>query len=238
MRWASATSAPSGIGLAGLLHDVGKIGISDRVLTKPGPLDRRGVGPDAHPPADRRPAAVTARAERPAPWILAHHERPDGSGYPFGLSGDEIPAGGAHPRRGGRLRGDDGRPRLPRGRWASTPRARSCSRGAGTQFDAEVVDALLAALDREAPALSPAALSPRRAPRPRAARRDRRPGPCRRLCHRPDGHPRQRTAHAHAAGACVRDLGECEAGPREHVHRLRHRVANGADLLGGRRPGA
>ena len=46
--------------------------------------------------------------------ILAHHERPDGTGYPDGGERRGSPARGGDPGRGGRLRGDDGRPALPR----------------------------------------------------------------------------------------------------------------------------
>ena len=91
------------IGLAGLLHDVGKIGISDRVLTKPGPLD-----PEEWAQMRTHPQIGARLLSRPElndlrHWILSHHERPDGLGYPFGLSARRDPARGPHPRRGGRL---------------------------------------------------------------------------------------------------------------------------------------
>jgi diguanylate cyclase (GGDEF)-like protein len=77
--------------LAGLLHDVGRITISDDVLAKPGPLSEeewREVR--THP---EMAARLLARPEFSdlRQWIAAHHERPDGGGYPRGLSGDEIP---------------------------------------------------------------------------------------------------------------------------------------------------
>ena len=111
--------------LAGVLHDIGKIGISDRVLSKPGPLDadewqEMYTHPEIGARLLSRPEFDDLRA-----WILAHHERPDGLGYPYGLSGDDDPARGAHPRGGRRLRGDDRRPRLPARRSATRPRARS-----------------------------------------------------------------------------------------------------------------
>jgi HD-GYP domain-containing protein (c-di-GMP phosphodiesterase class II) len=78
--------------LAAQMHDVGKIGIPDAILGKPGPLSaqefaevrlhtRRG-----HAIAERVPALRDL-----APVIRAHHERLDGSGYPDALRGDEIP---------------------------------------------------------------------------------------------------------------------------------------------------
>ena len=77
--------------LAGLLHDVGKIGITDSILQKPGPLtDAEFAIMKTH---TRLGHAIVSAAERPdeAGWILHHHERIDGSGYPLGLVGDQIP---------------------------------------------------------------------------------------------------------------------------------------------------
>jgi diguanylate cyclase (GGDEF)-like protein/putative nucleotidyltransferase with HDIG domain len=77
--------------MAGLLHDVGKIGIPDAILQKPGPL--------SEPEFDvmKSHSALGARIVRSggmdqeAGWILHHHERVDGSGYPDGFRGAEIP---------------------------------------------------------------------------------------------------------------------------------------------------
>jgi diguanylate cyclase (GGDEF)-like protein len=77
--------------LAGLLHDVGKIGITDTILRKPGPLtEDEFTVMKTH---TRLGHAIVTAAERPieAEWILHHHERIDGSGYPDGLSGADIP---------------------------------------------------------------------------------------------------------------------------------------------------
>jgi diguanylate cyclase (GGDEF)-like protein len=77
--------------MAGLLHDVGKIGIRDAILLKPGPLS------SAEFAVMRRHAelgrAIIAGAGMPeiAEWVGHLHERMDGRGYPAGLSGDEIP---------------------------------------------------------------------------------------------------------------------------------------------------
>lgn len=74
------------------LHDVGKIGVPDAILNKAGPLS------DAEWKVMRRHPEMGARIVEPIGFssaatdvILSHHERFDGSGYPFGLSGDEIP---------------------------------------------------------------------------------------------------------------------------------------------------
>jgi diguanylate cyclase (GGDEF)-like protein/putative nucleotidyltransferase with HDIG domain len=72
------------IRLAGLLHDVGKIGVSDATLQKPGRLtDAEFDLMKAHPALG---AHILAAAElhEEAAWVLAHHERPDGKGYPQG----------------------------------------------------------------------------------------------------------------------------------------------------------
>jgi len=90
-----------------ILHDVGKIGIPDSVLLKPGPLDadeRRVM--EEHPVIGDRllePLDLLASAR---PIVRNHHERWDGDGYPDGLAGEAIPLAGAD--RGGRglRRGD------------------------------------------------------------------------------------------------------------------------------------
>ncbi len=135
------------IRVAGVLHDVGKIGISDRVLTKPGPLD------DAEWDEMRTHPEIAARLlSRPefsdlCAWILAHHERLDGGGYPNGLEDEEIPlqarilavADAYEAMTADRVY----RPAL--GEEAAREELRA---GSGTQFDAEVVEAFLTALDR------------------------------------------------------------------------------------------
>ncbi|HWH14417.1 MAG TPA: diguanylate cyclase, partial [Miltoncostaeaceae bacterium] len=77
--------------LAGLLHDVGKIGVPDDVLRKPGPLtDEEWVQMRTHPELGARIVEASGLGDV-ARWVLAHHERPDGRGYPYGVGGDAIP---------------------------------------------------------------------------------------------------------------------------------------------------
>jgi len=75
-----------------LLHDIGKIGISDEILTKPGKLtDKEWEIVKVHPQLG---ASIAGRARQLAPCIagiLHHHERYDGNGYPKGLKGEDIP---------------------------------------------------------------------------------------------------------------------------------------------------
>jgi len=75
-----------------LLHDVGKIGISERILLKPGPLttqERSLI--ELHPRIGYRIVQQVPVLRGVAPAILHHHERFDGDGYPSKLSGEEIP---------------------------------------------------------------------------------------------------------------------------------------------------
>ncbi len=75
---------------AALLHDIGKIGIPNYILKKSGPLTREEWQEiEKHPSAGR--AIIEKTFLRDAgPIIEQHHERCDGTGYPFGLKGDEI----------------------------------------------------------------------------------------------------------------------------------------------------
>jgi response regulator RpfG family c-di-GMP phosphodiesterase len=77
-----------------LLHDIGKIGIPDAILLKPGPLT-----PDewkimrTHPEIGRRLIEKVPFLRNAVPVVYCHHEKWDGTGYPQGLRGEEIPMG-------------------------------------------------------------------------------------------------------------------------------------------------
>ncbi|MFA5449008.1 MAG: HD domain-containing phosphohydrolase, partial [Clostridia bacterium] len=74
------------------LHDIGKIGIDDRILNKPGKLtESEWKIMKQHPEIGYRIAIATPQLEHIAKYILHHHERWDGTGYPIGLKGEEIP---------------------------------------------------------------------------------------------------------------------------------------------------
>jgi putative nucleotidyltransferase with HDIG domain len=82
------------IGLGALLHDIGKIGVSDQVLRKPGPLtDEEWEEIRRHPELGYRFLRRLTIAGAVADIVRAHHERWDGRGYPLGLAGEEIPLG-------------------------------------------------------------------------------------------------------------------------------------------------
>jgi putative nucleotidyltransferase with HDIG domain len=133
------------IRLAGLLHDIGKLGVPDHVLRKPGKLDdAEWAEIRKHPELGARILAG-ANLDDIAGWVIAHHERPDGRGYPFGLPAEQIPfearilavADAYEAMTADRVY------RAGLGHETAMGELRSC---AGAQFDAEVVEAFLAAL--------------------------------------------------------------------------------------------
>jgi two-component system cell cycle response regulator len=132
--------------LAGVLHDIGKIGISDRVLTKPGPLDHmEWEEMHTHPEIGARLLSRPEFADL-REWILAHHERPDGLGYPHALTDDQIPLEARI------LAVADAYEAMTADRCYRAALGEAAARAelegaAGTQFDATVVAALLRALD-------------------------------------------------------------------------------------------
>ncbi|WP_173083704.1 HD domain-containing phosphohydrolase [Fundidesulfovibrio magnetotacticus] len=77
--------------IAGKLHDIGKIGIPDAILQKPARLTEEEFAViKTHPQAGARILAPIPSLREAAEIIHCHHERPDGKGYPRGLSGGEI----------------------------------------------------------------------------------------------------------------------------------------------------
>ena len=132
---------------AALLHDVGKIGVSDFILHKPGPLT-----PEEWDEMRRHPGigydmlkGVRFLAE-PAEIVLSHHERFDGKGYPRALAGEEIPWGArifAVADTFDAMTSD--RPYRRALPWEAA--RDEIVRHKGTQFDAQVVEAFLQAYD-------------------------------------------------------------------------------------------
>jgi len=77
------------------LHDIGKIGVPDRILNKPGAFtEDELVQMQSHPEVGRNIIAGIDLFLPAMPYVMAHHEHYDGSGYPLGLKGDEIPIEG------------------------------------------------------------------------------------------------------------------------------------------------
>lgn len=80
------------IHIAGLVHDVGKIGVAEGVLTKPGRLsDEEFEQVRAHPEIGYRILRDIPSLRDVLPGVMHHHERWDGRGYPHGLAGEQIP---------------------------------------------------------------------------------------------------------------------------------------------------
>jgi HD-GYP domain-containing protein (c-di-GMP phosphodiesterase class II) len=78
--------------LGGPLHDVGKISVDASLLCKPGPLTEEELGQiRRHPVTGARLVESFEDFEPALPYVLHHHERWDGFGYPHGLSGSGIP---------------------------------------------------------------------------------------------------------------------------------------------------
>jgi len=78
--------------LGALLHDIGKIGLSDAILRKPGPLTAEEYDQlKRHPGQGARILRQVPFLAPHIPIVELHHERPDGRGYPFGLRADDIP---------------------------------------------------------------------------------------------------------------------------------------------------
>ncbi|HEU0237347.1 MAG TPA: HD domain-containing phosphohydrolase [Candidatus Limnocylindrales bacterium] len=132
-----------------LLHDVGKIGVPESILSKPGPLDssewdlmRR------HPEIGERICRPLSASQRFAPIVRHHHERWDGHGYPDGLRGEAIPLGA---RIVALVDAFDAmtHDRPYRAALAAPVAIAELWREAGRQFDRALVPILVVELDRD-----------------------------------------------------------------------------------------
>ena len=129
--------------LLSMLHDIGKIGIPDAILNKPAaltPEERRII--NSHPEIGCRIAQIVPELKQVAGYILAHHERWDGTGYPKGLRGEEIPLASRI------ISVVDAFDVMVTGRNYQAPRTKEeaiaeLKRCAGTQFDTDIVEVYL-----------------------------------------------------------------------------------------------
>jgi HD-GYP domain-containing protein (c-di-GMP phosphodiesterase class II) len=135
---------------AGLLHDLGKVGIAEDILVKPASLT------DAEMARVRRHSEVGASIveqvrtlEELTPVVRHHHERWDGGGYPDALAGEDIPLEARILAVADSYEAMTGR-RTHRKRLAPATARAELERGAGTQFDPQVVRVFLEELDRRA----------------------------------------------------------------------------------------
>jgi putative two-component system response regulator len=133
--------------MGGMIHDIGKIGIPDSILQKPGLLDAQEMAQmQSHPEVGERIARPLGSAAPLLPIIRHHHEAYDGSGYPDGLSGEEIPLAA---RIVAICDGFDALTSTRPYRRGRTPReaVEILHAGRGRQWDAELVDVFLADLE-------------------------------------------------------------------------------------------
>jgi len=143
-----AESRVKRVKLGGVLHDIGKVGVADAILRKPGKLDA-----DEWLAIKRHPELGSQILETPAltdvrRWVGAHHERIDGQGYPRGIDGAHIPLEARILAVADAFEAmtADRSYRLSIGARAARE---ELERGSGTQFDARVVQALFDVLDRD-----------------------------------------------------------------------------------------
>jgi putative nucleotidyltransferase with HDIG domain len=141
--------------LGALLHDVGKIGVPDEVLRKPGALTAAEFEAlKVHPTAGARILRSIPFLAPHIPIVELHHERPDGRGYPYGLRGDTIPLGAriVHVADAFDAMTSARAYRAARLPVEAIAELRRC---AGTDFDTASVEALVAAVPRLIGALAP-----------------------------------------------------------------------------------
>jgi diguanylate cyclase (GGDEF)-like protein len=132
---------------AGVLHDLGKLAIADAILHKAGALDDgewREI--QRHPDIGARILEHAGLSDL-AGWVRAHHERIDGRGYPLGLRGGDIALEARI------LAVADAYEAMYRAGMHECDARAELVRHSGTQFDPEVVDAFLGAIDAMPPSL-------------------------------------------------------------------------------------
>src|SRR5215203_636962 len=130
-----------------LLHDLGKLGVADEILEKLGPLTEEVWAViQRHPEVGARMIEPLEFLSGALPVIRHHHERPDGSGYPDGLEGDEIPLGArivaVVDAYDVMLRGGPYWPNRYGSTRSPAEALQELRREAGRQFDVRVVEAM------------------------------------------------------------------------------------------------
>ena len=134
---------------AGMLHDVGKLGVPTKVLQKDGPLtEEEYAAIQLHPMRGLEIVREIGFLDEALTGIMHHHERIDGKGYPMGLAADEIPE---FARVIAVADAFDSMTSTRSYRKArGVPEAvRELRKGSGSQFDPALVDAFISALERE-----------------------------------------------------------------------------------------
>jgi response regulator RpfG family c-di-GMP phosphodiesterase len=136
-------SAVENIRLAGLIHDIGKIGVKEAVLNKPGMLTPEEFEHiKTHPAIGERILKPIVEEKEILDMVRLHHERFDGRGYPDGLSGDQIPVGAAIMALADAFDAMTS-DRPYRKSLGNAIAVEEIKKGSGTQFVPEVVEAFL-----------------------------------------------------------------------------------------------
>ncbi len=146
--------SPSQIEIAALLHDIGKLGVPNSVLSKPGSLTPEEFEQvRSHPGTGKELLRDVSFLRDIVPLVYAHHERLDGTGYPQGLKDHEV---SVEARVLAVADAYDAMTSERPYRSALEPASaiRELERGAGTQFDSKVVAALVASLEQDSDILS------------------------------------------------------------------------------------
>ena len=162
-KWSSMVAREMGfqddevrrIGVAGILHDIGKMGIREAILRKPGPLDqseRETV--ERHPIIASTILEPIEQLQSAVGYIKYHHEHFDGGGYPEHLTGEQIPLGARiiHTTEAFDAMVSKRTYNLVRTPEEALLELRRCS---GRQFDPQVVEAMAAVLRRSGELSSP-----------------------------------------------------------------------------------
>jgi diguanylate cyclase (GGDEF)-like protein/putative nucleotidyltransferase with HDIG domain len=137
------------IELAGLLHDIGKIGVPDRVLAKPGPLDpEERLIMMSHAELGANIVGRSPLLAGLIPMVRHHHEWFDGRGYPDGLGGADIPLSAAILGVADALETMTSN-RVYRSALSVDRAIQELTNGSGSQFHPDVVAAMLALLDSD-----------------------------------------------------------------------------------------
>ena len=134
---------------ASILHDIGKIGIEDNILRKPGPLNEKEWElMRKHPEIGADIVKPIKKLKNVAPLIYSHHERYDGEGYPQGLAGEKILLGARILSVADAYEAMTSDRVYRKGRSSDEAilELKHCS---GTQFDPEVVAAFLRSLEKK-----------------------------------------------------------------------------------------
>jgi diguanylate cyclase (GGDEF)-like protein/putative nucleotidyltransferase with HDIG domain len=140
---------------AALLHDIGKIGVPDAILTKPGPLTNvEFQAVKRHPETALDILRNVSFLADVQPMILHHHERFDGLGYPFELRGDQIPIGARIISVADAL-DTMLSPRTYKAAYSFDRVREELQRGVGGQFDPDVASMALRLMDEEPERFTP-----------------------------------------------------------------------------------